>query len=98
MTQCSCGILLNLLLFRNHQVEIIIAKHLIQKRKDVTRVGIQPRLCDQGRRKNDAFTLLGTLPTKKLKFGEDMFQIILYFFRIILAGCLTSYNLNSLGI
>ena len=55
---------LNLLLVRSHQAEIIIVKRLIQGRNNVTRVRIQPRSFDQGRRKNDAFTHLATLPTK----------------------------------
>ena len=46
---------LNLLLVRSHQAEIIIAKRLIQERNTVTRVRVEPRSCDQGRRKNDAF-------------------------------------------
>ena len=54
---------LHLLLVRSHQAEIIIVKRLIQGRNNVTRVRVEPRLIDQGRRKNDAFTLLGTLPT-----------------------------------
>ena len=57
----SC--LLNLLLVGNHQAEIIIVKRLIQGRNNVTRVRVEPRLFDQGRRKNDAFTHSATLPT-----------------------------------
>ena len=30
----------------------------------MTRMGVKPRSCDQGRRKNDAFTYLAKLPTK----------------------------------
>ena len=47
---------LNLLLVRSHQAEIIIVKRLIQGRNNVTRVRVEPRSFDQGRRKNDAFT------------------------------------------
>ena len=47
---------LNLLLVRSHQAEIIIVKRLIQGRNNVTRVRIEPRPFEQGRRKNDAFT------------------------------------------
>ena len=47
---------LNLLLVRSHQAEIIIVKRLIQGRNSVTRVRVEPRSFDQGRRKNDAFT------------------------------------------
>ena len=48
---------LNLLLVRSHQAEIIIAKRLLQERNNVTRVKVEPILCDQGRRLNDAFTI-----------------------------------------
>ena len=54
---------LNLLLVRSHQAEIIIVKRLIQGRNNVTRVRVEPRLFNQGRRKNDGFTHLATLPT-----------------------------------
>ena len=54
---------LNLLLVRSHQAEIIIVKRLIQGRTSVTRVRVEPRSFDQGRRKNDAFTYSATLPT-----------------------------------
>ena len=53
---------LNLLLVRSHQAEIIIAKHLIQGRNSVTRVRVEPRSFDHGRRKNEAFTHSPTLP------------------------------------
>ena len=42
---------LNLLLVRSHQAEIIIVKRLIQGRNNVTRVRVEPRSFDQGRRK-----------------------------------------------
>ena len=54
---------LNLLLVRSHQAGIIIVKHLIQGRNNVTRVRVEPRSFDQGHRKNDAFTHSATLPT-----------------------------------
>ena len=57
---------LNLLLVRIHQAEIIIVKHLIQGRNNVTRVRVEPRSFDQGRRKNDAFTHLAMLPTEEI--------------------------------
>ena len=47
---------LNLLLVRSHHAEIIIVKRLIEGRNNVTRVRVEPRPFDQGRRKNDAFT------------------------------------------
>ena len=52
---------LNLLVVRSHQVEIIIVKRLIQRRNNVTRVRVEPRSFDQGRRKNDAFIHSATL-------------------------------------
>ena len=52
---------LNLLLVRSHQAEIIIVKRLIQGRSNLTRVGVEPRSCNQGRRKSDAFNVLATL-------------------------------------
>ena len=54
---------LNLLLVRSHQAEIIIVKRLTQGRNNVTRVRVEPRSFDQGRRKKDAFTHSATLPT-----------------------------------
>ena len=57
---------LNLLLVRSHQAEIIIVKRLIQGRNNVTRMQVEPRSFDQGRRKNDAFTHLATLLTGSL--------------------------------
>ena len=47
---------LNLLLVRSHQAKKIIVKRLIQGRNNVTRVRVEPKSFDQGRRKNDAFT------------------------------------------
>ena len=55
---------LNLLLVRSHQAEIIIVKRLIQGRNNVTRVRVEPRSFDQGRRKNDAFLVAHTLGAK----------------------------------
>ena len=54
---------LNFLLVRSHQAEIINVKHLIQGRNNVTRVRVEPRPFDQGRRKNDALTHSTTLTT-----------------------------------
>ena len=54
---------MNLLLVRSHQAEIIIVKHLIHGRNNVTRVRVELKSFDQGRRKNDAFTNSATLPT-----------------------------------
>ena len=52
---------LNLLLVLSHQAKIIIVKRLIQGRNNVTRVRVEPRLFDQCRRKNDAFTHSATV-------------------------------------
>ena len=63
---------LNLLLVRSHQAEIIIVKRLIQGRNTVTRVWVEPRSFDQGRRENDAFTHSATLPTlSKVKYERN---------------------------
>ena len=51
----------NLLLVQSHQAEIIIVKCLIQGRNNVTRVRVEPRPFDQGRRKNDSFTKWQTM-------------------------------------
>ena len=53
---------LNLLLVRSHPAEIIIVKRLIQGRNNETRVRVEPRLCDQDRRKKDGFILSAMLP------------------------------------
>ena len=57
---------LNLLLVRSHQAEIIIAQRLIQGRNNVTRVRVEPRTCDHGGRKNDAFTYSAMLPYARI--------------------------------
>ena len=54
---------LTLQLARSHRAEIIIVKRPIQGRNSVTRVRVQPRSFDQGRRENDAFTHSDTVPT-----------------------------------
>ena len=51
----------NLLLVRSHQGEIFNVKRLIN---NVTRVRVESRSCDHGRRKNDALTLSATPPTR----------------------------------
>ena len=43
-------------LFEAKKTELVIVKRLIQGRNNVIRVRVEPRLCDQGRRKNDTFT------------------------------------------
>ena len=62
---------LNLLLVRSHQAEIIIVKRLTQGRNNVTRVRVEPRSFDQGRRKKDAFTHSATLPTYPFGHAAD---------------------------
>ena len=44
---------------RSHQAEIIIIKRLIQERNNVTRVRVEPRSCDQGRRNKAPLPSLG---------------------------------------
>ena len=46
---------LNLLLVESHQAEMIIVKRLIQERNSVTRVRVEPLLCDQVRHNSDGF-------------------------------------------
>ena len=48
---------LNLLVFRSRQAKIIVVKRLIQGRNYVTKVRVEPKACDQGRRKNDAYSV-----------------------------------------
>ena len=55
---------LNLLLVRSHQAEIIIVKRLNQGPQQRYQVRVEPRSFDQGRRKNDAFTLSAALLVK----------------------------------
>ena len=65
----------NLLLVRSHQAEIIIVKRLIQGRNNVTRVQVEPRSFDQGRRKNDDFTHSATLGTICSRWGHLLLLI-----------------------
>ena len=62
MSISSSSFPLNLLAQR-HQAEIIMVKCFIQAHNNLTRVSIEPRSCNQGYRKRDAFTLLATQPT-----------------------------------
>ena len=55
---------LNLLFFWSHWVEIIIVKRLVTRHNSMTWLRVEPRSCDQGRRKNDAFTLSASLLTR----------------------------------
>ena len=64
---------LNLLHVRSHPVDIIIVKRLIQGRTNVTRVRVEPRSFDQGRRKNDSFTLSAALFATKFLFNNILF-------------------------
>ena len=50
----SCPV--NLLLVQSHQAEIIVIKRFIQGRNNTTGMGVEPRSCNQRRRKNDTFT------------------------------------------
>ena len=73
----------NLLLVQSHRAEIIITKRLIQGRHGVTRGRVEPRSCNQGRRKNDTFTLLASQPTGRRLTMVKPFRCLtynLYFF------------------
>ena len=71
----SC--LLNLLLVRSHQAQLIVVKRLIQGRNNVTRMGIEPTSCDHGRRKT---TPLPSRPRcrrfKRCNVSVDFFEIL----------------------
>ena len=54
---------LNLLLVRSHQAELIIVKRLMQRRNNVTRLLVELRSRDKGRRKNAAFCPSTAPPT-----------------------------------
>ena len=41
---------------------------------------VEPRTCDLGRRKNDAFALLITLPAKRDSASENIFNYLLCYF------------------
>ena len=68
---------LNLLLVRSHQAGIIIVKRLIQGCNNVTRVWVEPRPFNQGRRKNNVFTQSVTLPCclKTLFFFKEHLRL-----------------------
>ena len=57
---------LNLLLVQRHLAENSNSK-ASQGRKNVTRVRVEPRPCNQGFCKNDTFTLLATFVRHRLK-------------------------------
>ena len=69
--------LLNLLLVRSYQADITIVKRLVQGRINMTRYRRgKPRLCDQGRRNNNAFTYSATLPTRmKNRIMENLVNL-----------------------
>ena len=56
----------------------------------MTKVGVKPRSSDQGRRKNDAFALLATLPTKFFEAKDSSPSRFL--FMIIMPCCEYSKN------
>ena len=64
----------NLLLVRSHQAEIIIIKRLIQERNNVIMVRVELRSFDQGRRKNDVFTLSATAVS--VQFRAVMMELL----------------------
>ena len=75
---------LTLLLVRSHQAEIIIVKHLIQRRNNMTSVRVEPRPFDQGRRKNDAFTHSATLPFLRQPI---VIKLVTYLITILIILC-----------
>ena len=80
----SCS--LNLLLVGSHQAKVneaTIVKCLIQGCNNVARVRVELRSCNQGCRKNDAFTLPATLPMK----NQNISQKIKIFFTEPLGLC-----------
>ena len=83
--QCSCGFLRILVHWICCLFKAIIVKRLVQGRNNVTRVRVEARSCDQGRRKNDAFSplpirprcriLLVDIDTTTLRLGIVCFKI-----------------------
>ena len=57
----------------------------------MTRVGVEPRLCDQSHRKNDAFKLSATVPTKLERDCSSLRQR----FPIITTGQFGHFLLNN---
>ena len=72
MIQCSCGFFHRAEIIIEHQAEIIIVKRLIQGRNNETRVRVEPRLCDQDRRKK---TLLPSRPRCRCILSSRQIQI-----------------------
>ena len=66
---------MNLIFVRNQQAEMLIVKRFIQGRNNMTRVRIEPTLCNQGRHKNDVFTL-STKSCKRTDRYEPQFENI----------------------
>ena len=54
----------------------MIVKRLIQERNSLTTVRVKPRSFDQGRCKNEAFTLLATLPTVLYENRSSLFYML----------------------
>ena len=65
------------MLIQSHQAEIIIAKRLIQESNDLTRVRVEPRSCDHGRRKNNTIALSARDVKTKLFFVCFLFSFVL---------------------
>ena len=61
------------MLVRSLQAEIIIVKRLNQGRNSVTRVRVEPRSCDQDRRKIDVFIPAATQPPSSVIHGAIFF-------------------------
>ena len=63
---------LNLLLVRSHQEEIVIVKRFIQERNNVTRVRLEPRSCNQGRRKDGHIADWSLFRIGPFKFSKEI--------------------------
>ena len=67
---------LNLLLVRSHQPEIIMVKHLIQGRNNLTMVRVEPSSFDQGLRKKRRLCLLAHAVDKGHGSGQRCFEML----------------------
>ena len=66
----------------------------------MTRVQVEPRSCDRGHRKNDAFTLSATLPTKETFCRESAALCVLRVTnkKMVIAPDTVSLQNKSIGI
>ena len=82
--------------FRSRQAEIIIVKRFIPGRNNVTRMQVELRSCDQGRPKNNGFTLPATLLSKCLRRCEK-FNYICQCMDEWIQLSFIDHNYNDLG-